>query len=169
MRRSNARDHERGSASVEFLGLGLVLLLPCLYLALAVLSLQAGLLGVESAARSAARVVAETPAAALEAHGGRGLENTVRVQVGLALDNHGLDAHRARIATRCAPDPRCAEAATNVVVEVGYPVALPWVPPGVEGFASIEVAATAAFPRAEYAAREPEASPQHEDDADARP
>ncbi|HSP76545.1 MAG TPA: hypothetical protein VLO31_10065, partial [Cryobacterium sp.] len=47
---------ERGSASLEFITAGLILLVPLVYLVLAMAALQGGALAVEGAARQAARV-----------------------------------------------------------------------------------------------------------------
>src|ERR687898_866630 len=55
MRRSSISS-DRGSASLEFLTVGIILLVPLVYLVLALAAIQAGALGVEGAARQAARV-----------------------------------------------------------------------------------------------------------------
>src|SRR6187402_2436195 len=85
------RDAERGSASLEFLVAGLLLLVPLVYLVLTVSAVQAASLGVEGAARQASRVfvqaesVGEARAAAARA-------------VAVTLADYGLDAEDATIA-----------------------------------------------------------------------
>ena len=51
---------ERGSASLEFLTVGMILLVPLVYLVLALAAIQGGSLAVEGAARHAARVAVLT-------------------------------------------------------------------------------------------------------------
>ena len=58
MRRSKWSS-EAGSASLEFLTVGVILLVPLVYLVLAMSAIQAGALAVEGAARQAARVAVQ--------------------------------------------------------------------------------------------------------------
>lgn len=62
--RPRARDllrSESGSASLEFVTVGVILLVPLVYLVLAVAAIQAGVLATEGAARHAARVYSLAP------------------------------------------------------------------------------------------------------------
>ena len=123
MRRSKAssdlRAGEQGSASLEFLTVGMILLVPLVYLVLAVASIQAAALGVEGAARQAARV------AVLRGDGtvsGSGVEQTVAVVLG----DYGVDAGAASVDVSCTS--RCDEPGSRVTVHVLVAVALPLVP-----------------------------------------
>jgi hypothetical protein len=123
MRRSRAssdlRAGEQGSASLEFLTVGMILLVPLVYLVLAVASIQAAALGVEGAARQAARV------AVLRGDGtvsGSGVEQTVAVVLG----DYGVDAGAASVDVSCTS--RCDEPGSRVTVHVLVAVALPLVP-----------------------------------------
>ena len=110
---------EQGSASLEFLTVGMILLVPLVYLVLAVASIQAAALGVEGAARQAARV------AVLHGDGteaGSGVEQTVAV----VLADYGVDAGVASVDVSCTP--RCDEPGSRVTVHVLVAVALPLVP-----------------------------------------
>lgn len=109
---------EGGSASLEFLTVGMILLVPLVYLVLAVASIQAAALGVEGAARQAARV------AVLQADGASvaSVERTVRV----VLADYGVDAGRASVSVDCSGP--CDEPGTRITVRVGAAVALPLVP-----------------------------------------
>jgi hypothetical protein len=116
---------EAGSASLEFLGVGLLLLVPMVYLVLTLAALQAGALAAEGAARHAARsfVLAATPAEAA-ARAERAVE--------LTLEDFGLDPGTADVDVACTPDPgTCLARRSLVTVTVGIRVALPLAPPAV--------------------------------------
>ncbi|MET0726266.1 MAG: hypothetical protein ABWY36_07925 [Leifsonia sp.] len=113
---------ERGSASLEFVTAGMILLVPLVYLVLAVAAIQGGALAVEGAARQAARVYvqAATPADARAA-----LERAVV----LGLDDYGLDAGAAGVSVTCAePSNGCLTRRNTVSVTVRVRVVLPLVP-----------------------------------------
>ena len=119
-------DHPRGddgSASLEFVTAGMILLLPLVYLVLAMSAIQAGALATEGAARQAARVYVQAPSAA-EAKAG-----AIRaVEFGLA--DYGIDAADATVAISCTPEPDdCLTRRGFVTVQVGVSVPLPLVPP----------------------------------------
>ena len=86
------RDEQRGSASIEFLTVGMLLLVPTVYLVLALSSIQSASFAVEGAARQASRVfvqaetVGEAQAAASRA-------------IAVTLADYGLDAAAARVVT----------------------------------------------------------------------
>lgn len=114
--------NEAGSASLEFITAGMILLVPVVYLILAMSSIQSAALGVEGAARQAARVFvqADDPASAA-----RSAERAIR----FALADYGLDADAARISIRCEPDPRdCLARHAYVTVTVSASVPLPLAP-----------------------------------------
>lgn len=120
---SHAPD-EQGSASLEFITAGMLLLLPLVYLVLAMSALQGGALAVEGAARQAARVFVQGETV-------RGATAQAERAVQFALADHGLDSADATIAIHCSPDPsRCLTRLGTVTVDVGISVALPLVPPG---------------------------------------
>ena len=116
-------DHLRrddGTASLEFLTVGVLLLVPLVYLVLAVAAIQAGALGVEGAARQAARVAvlgAETGAS------DAAVERAVRV----TLDDYGIDAGAASVSVTC-DRADCTDAGAHVTVAVRARVQLPLVP-----------------------------------------
>lgn len=117
---------EEGSATLEFLTAGLLLLVPTVYLVIALAQLQAGAYATEGAARQAARVyvradtVDDAAAAADRA-----------VRVGLA--DYGVDARTAEVAVTCAPDPDdCLARGGSVTVRVAVTVALPLLPTAID-------------------------------------
>ena len=107
-------DHLRrddGTASLEFLTVGVLLLVPLVYLVLAVAAIQAGALGVEGAARQAARVaVLGGDKGASDA----AVERAVRV----TLDDYGIRcAVRARVDLPLVPDVLTLSAIGSVPIE----------------------------------------------------
>ena len=112
---------ERGSASLEFLTVGMILLVPLVYLVLAVASIQAAALGVEGAARQAARVAVLRADGAGQSHD---IERTVRV----VLADYGVDAGAAAVDVVCSA--ACDDPGSRITVSVRAAVALPLVPQG---------------------------------------
>lgn len=112
---------ETGSASLEFITVGLILLVPLVYLVVAMSALQGGAFAVEGAARQAARVYVLAPTVAdAEARAERA------VLVGLA--DYGIDAGTAEVSITCAGAPVCLARRSVVTVTVRVQVALPFVP-----------------------------------------
>lgn len=115
---------ERGSASLEFITAGILLLLPLVYLVLAMSAIQGGALAVEGAARQAAQVFVQgDDAEASLAAAQRAVEVT--------LADYGLDAADATVQISCSPNPRdCLAREGLVTVHIVTAVTLPLVPPG---------------------------------------
>ncbi|WP_448810454.1 TadE family protein [Agromyces bauzanensis] len=111
---------ERGSASLEFLTVGIILLVPLVYLVLAVAAVQAGALGIEGAARQAARVAV---LAADQQASDAAVDRAVRI----ALADYGLDAGAASVTVNC-DSVDCLEPEARVTVRVTARVELPLVP-----------------------------------------
>jgi hypothetical protein len=111
-----------GSASLEFITAGLLLLVPLVYLVLTLSAIQSASLATEGAARQAARVYVQAPGdEAGRAAAARALE--------LALDDHGVDGEPA-LSIRCAPRPDvCHTRSGWVTVDVAVDVPLPLIPP----------------------------------------
>lgn len=115
-----------GSASLEFLTVGMILLVPLVYLVLALASIQAAALGVEGAARQAARI------AVLQTDDG-GSASSVERTVRVVLADYGIDAGAATVAVECSA--ACDEPGTRITVRVSAAVALPLVPQALAGSA----------------------------------
>lgn len=110
---------ERGSASLEFLAVGLILLVPLVYLVLALAAVQAGALAVEGAARHAARIAVQ--------HDGGGAGGAVDRAVRVALADYGIDSATASVTMHCSHGD-CSTAGSRISVAVSARVALPLVP-----------------------------------------
>lgn len=120
-RQTAASDH--GSASIEFITVGVLLLVPLVYLVLVVSSLQGASLGVEGAARQASRVFVQ---AETEGDARAAAERAIRV----TLADYGLEAGDAEVAISCRPDPGdCLARRGFVTVEIVTMVRLPLAPP----------------------------------------
>ncbi|MGN6272176.1 MAG: hypothetical protein ACTHMQ_03715 [Protaetiibacter sp.] len=120
-RRGAASDD--GSASIEFITVGVLLLVPLVYLVLVVSSLQGASLGVEGAARQASRVFVQ---AETEGEARAAAERAIRV----TLADYGLEAGDAEVAISCRPEPvDCLTRRGFVTVEIVTMVPLPLAPP----------------------------------------
>lgn len=116
---------ERGSAALEFVTVGLLLLLPLVYLVLVVAAVQAGALAAEAAARHAARVFVQEPDL------GRA-EAAADEAVRFALSDFGVAEATSDVAISCAPGG-CLEPGALVTVRVSVDIPLPLVPPVLPG------------------------------------
>lgn len=129
---ARSRD-DAGSASLEFVTAGLILLLPLVYLVLTMASMQAGAMAVEGAARQAARVFVQAPDV-------EGAQAAARRAVEFALDDYGLDAAASDLQISCTPEPAACLTRTGMVtVTVATSVPLPLVPPVLELRAPLSV------------------------------
>lgn len=121
MLQSRLSTDDSGSASLEFITAGLLLLLPMVYLVLTLAAVQAGAFAVEGAARQAARVYVQGQSQAeADAAAGRAIE--------FALADYGLDASAVSVDVTCTETP-CLTRQGYVTVSVATTVALPLVPP----------------------------------------
>ena len=113
---------DEGSAALEFVTAGFLLLIPLVYLVLAMAAIQGGALSVEGASRQAARVFVQ----AGDAGSARARAQTA---VDFALDDFGLGAAASTVTISCRPDPAaCLTRRGFVTVTVTASVPLPLVP-----------------------------------------
>lgn len=139
---SSARCHaggDRGSAALEFILVGLVLLVPVAYLVVALGLLQAQSLGAEAASRHVARSVstAANPAEA-EARADRIVSSVIA--------EYGLDADAVTVELACRPaGGACPRAGVTLHVTIRTTATLPLVPPvlGLDRMARIPIEASA--------------------------
>lgn len=110
-------DRERGSAIVEFHFLGVLLLVPLVYVLLTVLDVQRTAFGVTQAAREAGRVFVAT-----------GDDAAARLAADVALADQGVDAGAAAVAIRCSV-ASCYQPGGEITVRVRSEVLLPFLPP----------------------------------------
>jgi Flp pilus assembly protein TadG len=122
MRQSRPFRDERGSAALEFITAGFLLLIPLVYLVVAMAAIQGGALSVEGASRQAARVFVQT------ADAGTG-QSQARTAVDFALGDFGLPPTASTVKITCRPNPAvCLTRRGFVTVTVTTSVPLPLVP-----------------------------------------
>lgn len=114
---------DEGSAVLEFVSLGVLLLVPVVYLVVCLGQVQAAAFAVEGASREAARVLAR-------ADDEQQAAQRVDAVVALALRDQGLadpDDPRPDVEVVCSTEP-CTAPETRVSVTVQVEVVLPGVP-----------------------------------------
>jgi len=139
------RRDERGSALVELSWLGLLLLVPMLWIVISVFEVQRGAFGVSAAARSAGRAYALAPN---DAVGQARAEAAVR----RALDDQGLEGQSFTLRVTCEPSPGSCHSGTSVIsVHVATQVDVPMLPAVLGGDApSFALDATHTVPIGQY-------------------
>jgi len=106
---------ERGSAPLEFIVVGLLLLVPLVYLIASLGVIQSHALGAESGARHLARAIAMAPdTASADARAAAILRTTA--------DEYGIDASGIDVGFACVPaGGECPRAGATMVVSVAAP------------------------------------------------
>ncbi|WP_182524043.1 hypothetical protein [Nocardioides dongkuii] len=107
-RRRTPRRDEAGTALIELVWLGILLLVPLLWIVLSVFEVQSGAYGVSSAARAAGRAYALAPT---DAAGQAQAEAAARQ----ALVDQGLPDAPVQVTVTCAPYPRDCHSGTSVI------------------------------------------------------
>lgn len=121
-RRLHADD---GSASLEFITVGALLLVPLVYLVLALAQLQAAAFAVEGAARQATRVFVQSESLGAAA---AAAERAIAV----TLADYGVAEAPTTVEIDCRPEPGdCLTRRGFVTIEVTVEVTLPLIPPAV--------------------------------------
>lgn len=113
---------DRGSALVEVTWLGLLLLVPVLWIVLTVFEVQRGAFATSGAARAAGRAYALAPDDAV----GRARAETAARQ---AITDQGAEGQPVRVTVDCRPDPsNCHAPGSVLTVRVDSRVNLPLLP-----------------------------------------
>jgi hypothetical protein len=123
---------DRGSAAVEFVSIGVLLLVPLVYLALATGRVQAGTLAADAGARAAARAMT---AADTESQG----RARAAVAAGLALTDQGFEQQDGALAVRCDVPSDCLRPGNAVEAGLSVTVRLPGVPGFVDRVVPVRV------------------------------
>lgn len=120
-RRPRDEEGEEGSALVEVAWLGILLLVPMVWIVLSVFDVQRGAFGVEAAARSAARAYV---LAGDDVAGRKAAEAAARQ----ALADQGLEDAALDVRVSCTVPVDCHSGTSVVTVVVGTSVDLPLLP-----------------------------------------
>lgn len=116
------RREESGSALIEAIWLSLLLLVPLVYLVVAVFTVQRAAYGVSAAAEAAGRAFTLAPDET--AATGR-----ARAAAAVTLADHGVEVAPDRVSISCTPDPaNCLGPGSVVTVVIDGDVALPLMP-----------------------------------------
>lgn len=124
---------EDGSAPLEFVTVGLLLLVPLVYLVLTLSALQGAALAAEGVARHGARVFVQARSTQ---------EATSRLEraVAVGLADYGISPQAATITVSCFPDPGdCLARQGRVAVTVRIAVPLPLLPAAISPTTGAEV------------------------------
>lgn len=114
--------NDDGTAALEFITIGLILLVPLAYLVLTLGAVQQTMLGAEAAARHTARVIAQAKNADAAARSGDSVLTSV-------VDEYGMNAQNVGISVTCTPAGSvCPAAGATVIVRIETYVSLPFVP-----------------------------------------
>lgn len=118
---------ETGSAIVEFVWLGLILMVPIVYILLAVFDLQRASYGVSAASRAAGRAFVLAP------DQGSGYARAQRAAE-VALKDQGIEPGGVAVRISCTPDPeRCLSPGAVISVAVRTSQPLPFIPSALGG------------------------------------
>ncbi|MBS4754704.1 hypothetical protein KG112_18000 [Nocardioides sp. zg-ZUI104] len=130
---------------VEVVWLGIVLLLPLLWIVMSVFEVQRGSFGVSGAARAAARAYALAP------NDVAGQERATAV-ARRALADQGLEEVPVAVTVTCTPYPRSCHSGTSVItVRVDSAVTLPLMPDVLGGGApTFRLSASSTVPIGRY-------------------
>ncbi len=121
MRPSRSVRDERGSAIVEFVWLGLLLLVPLVYIVLSVFEVQRGAYAVTEATRSAARAysLADDEQTAW---------NHAHAAATVAMADQGIPEHGFDMTISCIPDDVCFSPGSVIKVYIETNINLPLLP-----------------------------------------
>jgi hypothetical protein len=126
------RGDDTGSAVIEFLTLGVLMLVPLVYLVITLGRIQAASFAVDGAAREAARIYVGADSEATA-------DSRAMAVTDLALRDQGFPSSARQGPTiRCSLSP-CLTPGGQVSVAVGVSVVLPGVPGVVDRFVSLHV------------------------------
>ena len=129
----DAAGRDDGAALIEFVGIGICLLLPLVYVVLAVMRVQAAAFGVTEAARQAGR-------AYVQAESGDALRHA-QVAARLALEDQGVATEHSTMTLSC--DAACHASGSAATVHVTARVSLPFLPDALAASSIASVVVTA--------------------------
>ncbi|GGH59405.1 hypothetical protein [Rothia aerolata] len=117
-RENQAESSETGSAMIEFLGLGLMLMIPTVYFLLAIFSLQSGAMAAIAASQQAIQVIENSPRSAIS-------NSSVQRSAAFAAADYGFAPEQVAATVSCTGD--CTEESA-LRVDVAISVNIPLIP-----------------------------------------
>ena len=145
LRGRTSRSRETGSALVELTWLGLLMLIPLVYVVITIVTVQRSAYGASEAARAAGRAFVLAPDLATASHRAYDAAKVAMADQGVGLSGDELVVH-------CSPTPQsCLQPGSTVRVEIHLDVRLPFFPTVFgHSAASVAVSATHAEPYGTY-------------------
>ncbi len=117
-----SRADERGSALVELTWLGLLLLIPLVYVVITLVTVQRSAYGATEAARAAGRAYVLAPDVATA-------QSRAYAAARIAMDDQGVALDPADLLIVCRPTPQsCLQPGSSVEVRLDLDVSLPLIP-----------------------------------------
>lgn len=116
----NSHRNETGSATVEFIGLSVILLIPAIYLLITISQLQAAGYAAVAASDQAAKTIGHTEDT------GQAQQRAIST-VHLTAENYELDPATVTTAIECS-NAICTTPGTQITVHVSIEVPLPLIP-----------------------------------------
>ena len=157
------RRDERGSGLVELVWLGILLIIPLLWIVMSVFEVQRGAFAVSAAARAAGRAYALAPNDAVGAARAQAVAQ-------LTLDDQGAPGMTASVTSSCEPGPPCHRGTSVITVRVASKVALPLMPDVLGGDRpSFALSASHRVPIGQYVEGDLDARDSGDDDEDDDP
>jgi len=127
----------RGSAVVEFIAIGVGIVIPLAYLVVAVASVLGAQAAAQHAVREAGRVFMRDSAVQTG-------EWRARQAADIAFADRGLELPGEAITLQCSTG-RCLEPGSSVVVTLEWQMPLPWMPAAFDDFVSVPVRASSEY------------------------
>lgn len=134
--RAKALADESGEATIEFVTVVLLLLVPLVYFILALFTVQSGMYAAEAGAAASARILTEHP------ENGKAAAKTA---VQLAVADQSLDVQKVSFSLHCDTG-KCPQAGSTGTLSVNLRVSLPVVGTLLEGFLPAEIPLQAKHP-----------------------
>ena len=133
-----ASTSDRGSAVIEFVVIGVAVLVPMVYIVQCVLVMHSAVLASTQATREAARAfsTSDTP---------RDGRQRAIAAARLAFQDQGLELPTGALRVGCVDGP-CLAPGSAVVTDIDWRVPLPWLPDSWAGDASVPVTSTQRVP-----------------------
>lgn len=115
----HAASSDRGSAVLEFIVIGVLVLVPMAYIVMSVMRVQAATMASTQAVREAARAYATADSV------GQGQAAAITAAQ-VAFEDQGFALPESALQVRCLG--ACLEPGTSIQIDLGWRVDLPWIP-----------------------------------------
>ncbi len=133
---------EDGNAVIEFLIIGVLVLIPMAYLVLCVMRVQAAAFASTQAVREAGRAFNSADSVSQG-------QTSARTAARLAFSDQGFDLPESALRISC-PESACLAPGSVAEVSLNWQVALPWIPAGLTSDVSVPIEVQHRVPVDEY-------------------